>query len=182
MKEVVIVRFIDLMEKAQQGDKIALKELLRPYAGSIYQRALLVCRDEEKAKEITKKVLYEASFVLLASHDEAKWNAWINETASRYLIKENFTVSAIATGISSPEIISGNSTTKKESKAAPKEIKRKEARGNKKFSWGTIGIIVCVLIALWMIIGFAFAKYSLPTSMDWGYSWFNSHIYHLFVR
>jgi len=41
--------------------------------------------------------------------------------------------------------------------------------------------MLCVLIALWMTFGFAFAKYSLPASMDWGYSWFNAHIYGLFV-
>ncbi len=168
------------MTGVQQGNKDAFKELIRPCCQSIYQRALTATGDCNKAREITANVLREVYLAVCAQRSEAEWSAWVDDVATRHIMKQELACMVERTknrgSAERPNLY--NERLKEGTASDRKKTEKKPSRGS---VGGTIGIVLCVLIALWMIFGFAFAKTDWAAGIDLGYSWFNQNIFQLFA-
>lgn len=68
---------VDLINKAQSGDKIALAELVRNYEKTVYNFAFKICRDPEKAENTMQETFLSMIKSLHQFDGKSKLSTWL---------------------------------------------------------------------------------------------------------
>lgn len=68
---------VDLINKAQSGDKIALGELVRNYEKTVYNFAFKICRDPEKAENTMQETFLSMIKSLHQFDGKSKLSTWL---------------------------------------------------------------------------------------------------------
>lgn len=71
----------ELWQRAQEGDRAALDEVLRLHEKSIYRFGLRLCGDEEAAREVLQRTMLAAFEQLGSFRGEAKFSTWLYSLA-----------------------------------------------------------------------------------------------------
>jgi RNA polymerase sigma-70 factor (ECF subfamily) len=79
---------LELIAKAQRGERSAIEELLSRYERPIYQFGLRMCGNEDDAREVLQETLVAAFRNLPSFRGDAALSTWLYQIARSFCIKE----------------------------------------------------------------------------------------------
>lgn len=77
-----------LLERAKQGDRHALDELLASHEAAVYRFGLRMCGSEEAAREVLQQTLLTAFQTLHSFRGDAQLSTWLFQIARSFCVKE----------------------------------------------------------------------------------------------
>ncbi len=76
----------ELISKAQNGDKIALSELVKLYEQTVYNFSFKICRDRNKAEHIMQETFYSMIKSLHQFDGNSKLSTWLYRIVSNHCL------------------------------------------------------------------------------------------------
>lgn len=68
---------LDLVEQAQRGDESSFNALFRLYENRLLRQAMLLCRDETSAHDLTQDAMFEAWKSVARYHGQCRFFTWL---------------------------------------------------------------------------------------------------------